>query len=127
MILLRERVLVVVTPHALLVVRVDPELQQTGRGVQVVLGQLSAVNLRDHAQRLTLLIGRRQLACGQVRAATKLGCGLRQRGVGAGYLQADRLLAGATFVECVDDAACLCQGLFGGLVLRHCVLVSSVN
>ena len=127
MILLRKRVLVVVTPHALFVVRVNPELQHTGRRVDIVFGQLGAVNLRDHAQRLTLLIGRRQLARGQVRAATKLGCGLRQRGVGEAHLQADCLLAGATLVECVDDAACLHQGLFGGLVLRHCVLVSSVN
>ena len=127
MVLLRERVLVVVTPHALFVIRVNPELQHTGRRVDVVFRQVSAVNLRNHAQRLTLLIGRRGLARGQVRSATKLGCGLRQRGVGEGYLQADCLLAGATLVECVDDAACLRQGLFGGLVLRHCVLVSSVN
>ena len=127
MILLRERVLVVVTPQALFIVGVDPELQQTGRRVDVVFGQVGAVNLRNHAQRFTLLIGRRRLTCGQVRAATKLGSGLRQRRVGEGYLQADCLLAGATLVECVNDAACLHQGLFGGLVLRHCVLVSSVN
>ena len=126
-VLLRERVLVVVTPQAFFVVGVDPELQHTGCRVNVILGQVGAVNLRNHAQRLTLLIGRRQLASGQVRSATKLGSSLRQRGVGEAHLQADCLLAGATLVECVDDAACLHQGLFGGLVLRHCVLVSSVN
>ncbi|BAI65699.1 signal transduction histidine kinase [Rothia mucilaginosa DY-18] len=126
-ILLRERVLVVVTPHALFIVGVDPELQHTGRRVNVFFGQVGAVNLRNHAQRLTLLIGRSRLACGQVRSATKLGCGLRQRRVRAADLQANRLLTRATLVERVDDAACLRQGLFGGLVLRHCVLVSSVN
>ena len=76
-ILLRKRVLIVVTPHALFVVGVNPELQHTGRRIDVVLGQVGAVNLRDHAQRLTLLIGRRQLASGQVGATTKLGSGLR--------------------------------------------------
>ena len=126
-ILLRKRVLVVKAPQALFIVRVNPELQHTGRRVNVILGQLSAVNLRNHAQRLTLLIGRRRLPGGQVRAATKLGCGLRQRGVGAGYLQANRLLTRATLVERVDDAACLRQGLFGGVIHRHDVLVSSVN
>ena len=127
MVLLRERLSVVVTPQALFVVRVNPELQHTGRRIDVVFRQVGAVNLRNHTQRFTLLIGRRHLASGQVRAATKLGSSLRQRGVGEGHLQADCLLAGATLVECVDDAACLHQGLFGGLVLRHCVLVSSVN
>ena len=127
MVLLRERVLVVVTPHALFVVRVDPELQHAGRRVDVVFGQVGAVDLRNHAQRLTLLISRCRLARGQVRAAAKLGCGLRQRGVGEGYLQANRLLTRATLVERVDDAACLRQGLFGGVIHRHDVLVSSVN
>ena len=126
-VLLRERLLVVITPQAFFVVGVDPELQHTGCRVNVILGQLSAVNLRNHTQRLTLLIGRRRLPGRQVRSATKLGSSLRQRGVGAGYLQANRLLAGATLVECVDDAACLRQGLFGGLILRHVMLVSSVN
>ena len=115
-----KRVLVVVTPHALLVVRVDPELQADRSRVQVVLGQLSAVNLRDRAQRLTLLIGRRQLAGGQVRAATKLGCGLRQRASGQVTFRRIACLRAPRSLECVDDAACLCQGLFGGLVLRHC-------
>ena len=126
-VLLRERVLVVVTPHALFVIRVDPELQHTGRRVDVVFRQVSAVNLRNHAQRLTLLIGRRGLARGQVRSATKLGSGLRQRGVRAAYLQSNRLLTRATLVERVNDAACLRQGLFGGVIHRHDVLVSSVN
>ena len=112
MVLLRGRVLIVKTPHAFFVVRVQPELQQTGRRVDIVFGQVGAVNLHNHAQWLPLLIGRRQLAGGQVRAATKLGGSLRQRRFGAGYLQTDRLLAGATLVECVDDAAYLRQGLF---------------
>ena len=77
-VLLRKRVLVVKAPQALLVVGVNPELQQTGRRVDVILGQVGAVNLRNHAQRFTLLIGRRRLPSGQIRSATKLGCGLRQ-------------------------------------------------
>ena len=127
MILLRKRVLVVVPPHAFFVVRVDPELQHAGRRVNIVFGQVGAVNLRDHAQRFALLIGRRRLASGQVRAATKLGGGLRQRRVRAAYLQSNRLLTRATLVERVNDAACLRQGLFGGVIHRHDVLVSSVN
>ena len=127
MVFLRKRVLVVVTPQALFVVGVNPELQQTGCWVDIIFGQVGTVNLRDHAQRLTFLIGRRRLPGGQVGAATKLGSSLRQRCIGAGHLQADCLLAGATLVECVDDAAYLRQGLFGGLILRHYVLISSVN
>ena len=112
MVLLRERLLVVVTPQAFFVIGINPELQQTGRRVDIVFGQVGAVNLRNHAQRLPLLIGRRQLAGGQVRAAINFRSSLRQRRFGAGYLQTDRLLAGATLVECVDDAAYLRQGLF---------------
>ena len=112
MVLLRERLLVVVTPQAFFVIGINPELQQTGRRVEIVLGQLGAVNLHNHAQWLPLLIGRRQLAGGQIRAATKLGGSLRQRFVGNEGLQRDSLLTGATLVECVDDAAYLRQGLF---------------
>ena len=99
MILLRERVLVVKAPQALFVVRVNPELQHTGRRVNVILGQLGTVNLRNHAQRLTLLIGRRGLARGQVRSATKLGSGLRQGLGGNEGLQGNSLLTGALLVE----------------------------
>ena len=99
MILLRKRVLVVKAPQAFFIVRVNPELQHTGRRVNIVLGQLSAVNLRNHTQRLTLLIGRRQLACGQVRSATKLGSGLRQGLGGNEGLQGNSLLTGALLVE----------------------------
>ena len=127
MILLRERVLVVVTPQTFFVVRVNPELQHAGRRVDVILGQLSTVNLRNHAQRLTLLIGRRQLACGQVRSATKLGCGLRQGFGGNEGLQGDSLLTGALLVEQVNNVLRLLFDVLERLVLRHCVLVSSVN
>ena len=119
MILLRERVLVVVTPQAFFVVRVHPELQQTGRRVEIVLGQLSAVNLRDHAQRLTLLIGRRRLPGRQVGAATKLGGSLRQGIGGNEGLQRDSLLAGTLLVEQVDNVLRLLLDVLERLVVEH--------
>ena len=119
MILLRKRVLVVVTPQALFVVRVHPELQQTGRRVEIVLGQLSAVNLRDHAQRLTLLIGRRRLPGRQVRAATKLGGSLRQ-GFGRNEgPQRNSLLAGTLLVEQVDNVLRLLLDVLERLIVEH--------
>ena len=119
MILLRERVLVVVTPQAFFVVRVHPELQQTGGGVQVVFGQVSAVNLRNHTQRLTLLIGRCGLASGQVGAATKLGGSLRQGIGGNEGLQRDSLLAGTLLVEQVDNVLRLLLDVLERLVVEH--------
>ena len=118
-VLLRGRVLIIKTPQAFFVVRVHPELQQTGRRVEIVLGQLSAVNLRNHTQRLTLLIGRRQLSSGQVGAATKLGGSLRQRFGGNEGLQRDSLLAGAFLVEQVDNVLRLLLDVLKRLVVEH--------
>ena len=119
MILLRERVLVVKAPQALFVVRVNPELQHTGRRVNVILGQVGAVNLRNHAQRLTLLIGRRRLPGGQVRSATKLGCSLRQGLGGNEGLQGDSLLTGALLVEQVDNVLRLLFDVLKRFVVKH--------
>ena len=118
-ILLRKRVLVVKAPQAFFVVGVNPELQQTGRRVEIVLGQLSTVNLRNHAQRLILLIGRRQLAGGQVGAATKLGGSLRQRFVGNERLQRDSLLTGAFLIEQVNNVLRLLFDVIERLVVKH--------
>ena len=119
MILLRKRVLVVKAPQALFIVRVNPELQHTGRRVNVVFGQLGTVNLRDHAQRLTLLIGRRRLPGGQIRAATKLGCSLRQGLGGNEGLQGDSLLTGALLVEQVNNVLRLLFDVLERLVVKH--------
>ena len=118
-ILLRERVLVVKAPQALFIVRVNPKLQHTGRRVNVILGQLSAVNLRNHAQRLTLLIGRRRLPGGQVRTATKLGGSLRQGLGGNEGLQGDSLLTGALLVEQVNNVLRLLFNLLKRFVVKH--------
>ena len=118
-ILLRERILIVVTPQALFIVRVNPKLQHTGRRVNVILGQLSAVNLRNHAQRLTLLIGRRRLPGRQVRTATKLGGSLRQGLGGNEGLQGDSLLTGALLVEQVNNVLRLLFNLLKRFVVKH--------
>ena len=119
MILLRKRVLIVVTPQTFFVVGVNPELQHTGRRIDVVFRQLSAVDLRNHAQQLTLLIGRRRLACGQVRAATKLGSGLRQGLGGHEGLQGDSLLTGALLVDQVNNVLRLLFDVLKRLVVKH--------
>ena len=118
-ILLRKRVLVVVTPHAFVIVRVNPELQHASGREKVILGQVGAVNLRNHAQRLTLLIGRRRLPGGQVRSATKLGCSLRQGFGGNEGLQGNSLLTGALLVEQVNNVLRLLFDDLERLVVKH--------